>query len=205
MGKRQIGQLDVSDLITTLLISEIASLSITDPDIPISHSLVPIIILLTFEVVTSAIIFRFPTAKKLISASPTTLIKNGKLCFDQMKKARVSADELISELRQNNILDIDEVSYAILEQNGKISVIQKEECKPPSAKDLKMQTRSQGIYHIVVENSAVIQHGLTQCEISKKDVYNILKKKRVDIRDVYLLLISDSGEIKLILKEQAKK
>ena len=136
MGKRQIGELEISDLITTLLVSEIASLPLTDTSIPVSHAIIPIILLLTFEVISSTLLMKIPPIKKFISTRPTTLIDNGRLCPEQMKKVRLTVDELMSEIRQNGISDIDEVQYAILEQNGKISVIQKPEFRPPSARDM---------------------------------------------------------------------
>ena len=201
MGKRQIGELEVSDLITTLLISEIASLPITETNLPISHAVIPIIILLTFEVISSTLLVKFPSIRRLLSGSPTTLIKNGKLNPLQMEKARITADELISELRRNNISDIDEVQYAILEQNGKISVIQKPENRSVSLKDMNIKTENSGLCHIVVENGHIDAHGSAQTKLSKKDIEAILMKRGMALKDVYLMLVDDSGKISLIKKE----
>ena len=133
MGKRQIGELEISDLATTFLISEIASLPITDTELPISHAIVPIIALLTLEVFISALLSRFPKIKFLFRASPATLIKDGVLSQKAMRDARLSFDELFSELRRQGVDDISHVSYAILEQNGNITVIQKARYLQPSA------------------------------------------------------------------------
>ncbi len=202
MGKRQIGELEISDLITTLLVSEIAALPITDTNLPVSHAIIPIIILLTFEVVSSALLVKFPRIKKYISTKPTTLIKHGKLSPSQMMKARITADELISELRQNNISDIGEVEYAILEQNGKISVIQKAEYRPPSAKDLKISVPPCGFYHIVVENGSIDLHGAREMKLTKKDIDNILKENGTSLSEVYLMLMGDDRSIDIIKKEK---
>ena len=202
MGKRQIGELEISDLITTLLVSEIASLPITDTAIPVSHAMIPIILLLTFEVVSSALLVKFPTIKKYISTRPTTLIENGSLRSSQMLKVRLTAEELMSELRQNGISDISEVQYAILEQNGKISVIQKPESRPPSAKDMHVTVSDNGIYHIVIENGRLSPHGMTKTGLNAKAVDSILKEKSLLRSDVYLMTISDEGDIKIVKKEK---
>ena len=174
MGKRQIGELEVSDLITTLILSEIASLPITNSSIPILHAVIPIVILLTFEVLSSALLVQFPKIKSLISPHPTILIKNGDLSSKGMKKARITADELISELRQNGISDISEVQYAILEQNGKISVIQKSEYRPLSAKDIGIRPKDSKLHRIIIENGYIDKHGLKESGLSQKDVDSIL-------------------------------
>ena len=202
MGKRQIGELEVSDLITTLLVSEIASLPITDTNIPISHAIIPIVILLTFEVVSSALLVKFPFIKKLISTRPTTLIKNGKLSSYQMQKVRITANELISELRQNNISDIKEVEYAILEQNGKISVIQKPEYRQPSAKDLNISVKGSGLYHVIIENGYINKHGVKELNMTPERIASILKSRSLSQKEVFLMMVSDNGDIEIVKKEK---
>ena len=202
MGKRQIGELEISDLITTLLISEIASLPITDSNIPLSHAIIPIILLLTFEVISSALLVKIPSMKSLISTRPTTLIKNGKLLSSQMKNARITADELISELRQQGISDLSEVNYAILEQNGKISVIPKAEFKPLTAKDMGIKVSDSGLYHIIIENGEINPNGVSEMGLESPVLENILKKENLSADNIYLMLVSDLGEIQIIRKEE---
>lgn len=202
MGKRQIGELEVSDLITTLILSEIASLPITNSNIPISHAVIPIVILLTFEVLSSALLVQFPKIKNLISPHPTMLIKNGQLSSREMKKARITAEELISELRQNGISDISEVQYAILEQNGKISVIQKPEYKSPSAKDMRVVSSDSGLHRIIIENGYVDKHGLREAGLSQKEIDSILNVEKIPQHKVYLMTVNESGEANIILKDE---
>ena len=202
MGKRQIGELEISDLITTLLVSEIASLPITDTNIPVSHAIIPIVLLLTFEVVSSALLVKFPPIKKFISTSPTTLIDKGRLCPLQMQKVRLTADELISEIRQNGISSISEVQYAILEQNGKISVIQKPQFRTPSAKDMNIEVKDSGLYHIIIENGLVNLHGLTEADLDEQKLDAILADRQLRQKDIYLMMISDGDDIEIIMTEK---
>ena len=106
MGKRQLGELEMSDLVISLLLSEIATIPITDRTSPLSHAVIPILTLASLEFITSALTLKLPRFKKLLSSEPTVLICNGRVLRAEMKKVRVSLDELLCELRQNNVSDI---------------------------------------------------------------------------------------------------
>lgn len=202
MGKRQIGELEISDLVTTLLISEIASLPITDAAIPVSHAVVPIVTLLTFEVVSSALLARFPRMKNLLSARPATLIRDGTLCEKEMKQARLSADELISELRQQGITDLAEVRYAILEQNGKISVIPKACHRPPTAKEMKLTVKDTGLYHIIIDKGVFNKHNLKDLRLDRGHLERSLAARGITPREVYLMMMNDEGDMEIIRKDE---
>ncbi len=200
MGKRQIGELEVSDLVTTLLISEIASLPITDSTIPVTHAIFPIIILITLEISSSALIVYFPKIKGLVTTRPSTLIKNGVLCRTAMTNSRISIDELITELRQNGYSDIDEVLYAILEKNGKITVIPKVKYAQPTRDDLQIKCEENGIFHIVIDNGTVNDHGLSEVGLTRGQLEAKLARKGRSSSDIYLMMISDTGLERIITK-----
>ena len=202
MGKRQIGELEVSDLVTTLLISEIASLPITDSSIPLANAVFPIIILITLEICSSALIVRFPKLKGMFTTRPSTLIKNGVFCRRAMISCRITVDELITELRQNGYSDVDQVLYAILEKNGKITVIPKAKYAQPTVKDLQLKAVESGIYHIVIDNGTVNRHGLLEVGLTQGQLDAKLRKVGSSISEVYLMMISDSGEERIILKKE---
>lgn len=100
MGKRQLGQLEVSDLVSTLLLSEIAALPIENHSIPLVYAIIPIILVLAAEVFSAALLSRFPGLKNILSTRPTVLVKMGKPREDELKRARISADELMVALRR---------------------------------------------------------------------------------------------------------
>lgn len=204
MGKRQIGELEVSDLVTTFLISEIASLPITDSELPLSHAIIPIITLLTLEVVISMIMSRFPKLKYVFSARPSTLIKDGNISQKAMRDARLSFDELFSELRQQGVDDLSQIKYAILEQNGNITVIQKALYLQPTAEQLHLKPKETGLFHIIIEEGTLNKHGLSSVGISEKSIKSMLAKKGLDIKDIYLMMINDANEAKIIPKEKRK-
>ena len=200
MGKRQIGELEVSDLVTTLLISQIASLPITDNNIPILHAIIPIILLLFFEISSSAIIVLFPRLKKIFTARPSTLIQNGKICKKAMLESRLSLDELISELRQGGYVDIDEILYAILEKNGKITIIPKAKYKNPTCEQLRINTQEEGIFHIIIDNGTVNKFGLKAVGLTDCQLQSKLEKRNCTVSDVYLMMINDVGEERIVCK-----
>ena len=201
MGKRQIGELELSDLVTTFLLSEIASLPITDTSIPIAFAIIPMVILLTFEVCSSFLLSMFPWLKNIFSAHPATLISNGKIIKKEMRAARLSLDELMAELRQNGISDISDVRYAILEQNGKITIIQKSSTKPPSAKDMKISVSDNGMEHIIISEGFINKHSLKLLRIDKACVDDLLAKKKLTRKQVYLMLMDDKKNVKIFKKE----
>jgi len=202
MGKRQIGELELSDLVTTFLISEIASLPITDTDIPILYAVIPMITLLAFEVFSSWFLSRFSIFKGLFSTRPATLIYNGKVNRREMLRARLSADELIGELRQKGISDISTVKYAILEQNGRLSVIQSSDFTPLCANDMNIAVKENGTDHIIISNGALDEHGMSLLELTEKDVEHILSSRRLKLKEIYLMLIDDGRNVKIFTKKE---
>ena len=201
MGKRQIGELEISDLVTTFLISELASLPISDNSIPLTHAVVPIIILVTLEVASSCLLVRFPSIKSIFSARPSVLINKGHLDRHAMMSARISVDELISELRQNGITSISEVEYAILEQTGKITVIEKAEYKPVNAKQMKIKTKESGISHVIICEGKINKNSLGILGLSKTDVMRELERKKLSLSDVYIMTADDLYKFEIIKKE----
>ena len=127
MGKRQLGELEITDLVTTFMISEIASLPLTDTNIPLHHALIPILSLAGLEMIMSALLLRYPLCKRLLTPRPTLLLCHGLPDRSAMKRARLSCEELLSQLRLQGVTDLQSVEYAIMEPNGQISVIARDD------------------------------------------------------------------------------
>ena len=195
MGKRQIGELEISDLVTTFLVSEIASLPITEPELPLSHAIIPTIVLLAFEVFISFLLSRFPRLKGLFSVRPSTLIKDGELCQKSMSDARLSFDELFSELRRQGADDISKIKYAILEQNGQLSVFEKAE---------QGQTE-RGIAHAVIVDGCINEHAINALQMNEASVRKRLSEKKAKLRSVFLYTVNDAGEEYWVFKGKGEK
>lgn len=204
MGKRQLGELEVSELVTTILLSEIASLPVADPSIPIMHAVIPLITILTVEISLSIILLKCPSLKNLVSARPNILIRHGVLDQQEMRRSRISIDELISEMRQAGVSELKDVDYAILEQNGKISILQRKSAEPPTAADLGCQVEETGLVHVLIEDGRINSYGLQSCGIKKEALLKRLKAEKLMPEDLFFLGINDKGELHYIKKEEKR-
>ena len=127
MGKRQIGELNPHEFVITILISAVATIPIEESSIPLTNSLIPIMIFVSLEVIESALAIKLPKFGKLIDGHPIYVIKNGELQKQEMKRLRFSMDDLKDALRQKDVFDMSEVENAIVETNGSLSVQKKED------------------------------------------------------------------------------
>ena len=201
MGKRQIGELEVTDLVTTLLISEIASLPITNQEIPLSYALIPMITLLILEVFSSVILIRYPRLRTLVSASPTVIMQKGHLDQAALRELRISMDELISEVRQQGFTDLSQVDTAILEKNGKLTVLPKAAYASPTAKQLGLKTEDTGLMHIVYANDTISTRGLALIERDGAWLEHRLMQEGVLMKEQFCITANRKGEIYCIPKE----
>lgn len=184
MGKRQIGELDVGDLVSTLLISELAAIPIDDPDIPLLNAIIPILLIISLEIIVSTIKNRSRIIKKAVEGHPTYIIYKGRLLEDELIKNRISLNELLSEMRGQNIFDISEVKYGIIEQNGTLSLFKKTDTEFAHSLIIDGEIMSSTIKRLGVE-------GAVEKAIANEGVENIL-----------LLTISDSGKTNLIRRDK---
>ena len=202
MGKRQIGELEITDLVTTLLISEIASLPITNQDIPISHAIIPMILLLALEVGSSVVLIRCPRLKNLVSARPTMIMKNGQLNQKALRAMRMSIDELISEARQQGYTSLEQVDYAILEKDGKMTILPKAAYSQPTAQDLDLSLPPNPLMHVVYSNGVYNDPGLAVVGRDRTWLDRALAKKHVDIKQQFCITANEQGDLFCIPKEK---
>lgn len=201
MGKRQIGELEVSELVSTLLISEIAAIPIDDPDIPLFNAVLPILFILSAEILISAFKNRSARLKHLIEGEPIYIIYKGNLRQRILEENRISINEVLSELRVQGVADIADVYYAILEQNGKISVIERSECRPLCPKMLSSPGED-GIAHPLIIDGEVHKKNLEALGYSEAWLTRLLRERKTDAESTFLLTVNDRGEIREIPKEK---
>ena len=125
MGKREVGQLSITDLIVSLLIAELAVISVENYDKSILFSLVPIVILVILQCILSYISLKKPKFRIFLDGNPSIIIKNGKINYKEMLKQRYNLDDLLVQLREKSIKSIEDVDYAVLETNGRLSIFEK--------------------------------------------------------------------------------
>lgn len=169
MGKKEVGQLSIIDLIVSLLIAELAAITIEDIDVSIFKSIVPIFVLVLIQVILSYISLKNSSFRKSVEGSPTVIIKEGKIKFNEMSKLRYSLDDLITQLREQGIKSIEEVSYAVLENDGKLSVFQ-------NTKDYPMP---------IIMDGVINEEVLKDMKKNSNWVYKILKDKNLKLEDIF--------------------
>lgn len=200
MGKRQIGQLQLSELVTTILLSELAVQPITDENIPLSFAVVPIATLISLEIIISFAVTKLPFLKPIFDGKPSILINRGEINFSEIARVRISMEELLSQLRIAGTPDISEVYYAILEQNGQLSVIPRRNDSPPTGREIGKKVKEVGIPHALIVDSEISEFDLNLIGKDKAWLAKKLKKRGVTAKDVFLFTIDDDGKENLIIK-----
>jgi len=186
MGRREIGQLDASDLVSTLLISELAAIPIDDPDIPLLNAVLPILFILCLEIILSTIKNKSAKLGRAIDGNACYIIYKGRVSQKALRENRISINELLSALRSQGAFDIGSVSYALLEQNGTISVMQKEQNK---------------ISHPIVMDGNIMEQSLQRLGKNRQWLENEIQKRNKQTADIFLMTLGDDDEIILIEKE----
>lgn len=203
MGKRQLGELEVSELVSTLLISEVAAIPIDDPDLPLLNALIPILFILSAEILLSSVKNRSEKLKRLIEGQPVYIIYKGKIRQKVLEDNRISVNELLSELRVLGIADISAVAYAILEQSGKLSVTLRADCQPITKEGLT-QTSDPGIAHLIVADREVNEENLKALGYNRAWLDGVFSRYGVKLSEVFLLTVDDLGNTSLTRKETMK-
>ena len=180
MGKREIGELSIIDLIVSMFIAELVAISIENYDKTILISLIPIIILVSLQILTSKLSLKNKKIRDILDGKPSIIINRGKVNFKEMYKQRYNIDDLLSQLRNQSIKSIEEVDYAILETNGKLSIFTKEN------KDNKYPLP-------VIINGVVDEETLIQIKKDKIWLNKELLKQRVSLKDIFYCFYKENN------------
>ena len=202
MGKRQLGELQPSELVTTIIISNIATLPIQDPKIPFLTGALPILTLVSFEVLLSVITLKSAKARKIISGSPVVIIRNGIIDQKEMKNLRFSVDDLMEQLRTAGIFDINEVSYAIVETNGKLSVYQFFNNRTTTAEMMEIKGRAIDDTPpvAVITDGNFNKSAADYCGITDSWLSKTLYDNKIIQKDIFLMICDKDKNYKIIPK-----
>ena len=201
MGKRQIGEMEPTEFVVTMLVANLASIPMQDGGIPLYSGLVPILTVLGVELVLSALSLRSVKFRRLLCGKPVILIENGKVMQENLRRTRITLDELTGQLREKDVLDLTTVQYAILETNGNLSVFPYAKYQPPCAKEAGVQVKKQSLPYTLVGDGYLYRQNLPAAGKSEEWVERYLKKQNLDIQDVWLLTVDSNEKTVLIKKE----
>lgn len=201
MGKRQLGELQPSELVITILISNIATLPLEDTDIPLSLGVTPILALVCFEVIVSWLNLIFPKFRKMISGSPKIIIRNGKTDPETLRELRFSVDDLMMSLREKEVFDIEDVQFAIVETTGNISVMKKQMKDTPDRNDLGIKVKNYDPPQIIVSDGKILPQSLKSMGIADGTVEKILKEINIKLSDVFIMTVDTQGHFFIVDKK----
>ena len=195
MGKRQIGQLEASEFVVTMLAANLATLPIEDPDFPLSTGLAAILTVLALELVLSLVSMRSIWFRKLLCGKPVILIENGRILRENLRRTRVHLDELTEHLRQREVLDLTTVRYAILETDGSLSVFLWAGERPATAKEAGIKAREELLPVTIVSDGVLLKENLSVAGKDRNWVDRVLKQRGATIRDTLLLTVDKADKI----------
>ena len=196
MGKRQIGQLEPSELVVMILVSELAALPMQEIDMPLLHGLVPIATLVGLELVLSLVLLKSIRARRLICGKPVVIIHNGRLQRQEIRRARVTLDEIIEELRIQGTLDFSQVQYAIMETNGGVSVVLYPEFRPLTPSDMGQAPENTGMPTVVLNDGRWLDENLELRGLTRQFVLKELKKQGVTSEKAcYVVMVDELKQV----------
>lgn len=205
MGKRQIGELQPSELVVAIMISDLATVPVSDIAIPLLSGVIPILTLIIFEVSISFLTLKSEKARNIITGRPTYIIKDGIIAEKQMRNMRYNIEDLLEELRLKDCPNIADVHTAILETNGELSVVLKSDKRTPTCEDLKIHPNQESVPLVLISDGKIRFNHLKDLNKDEKWLKKKLSERNIkNANDVFLFLIDQDGAITLQIKDGAK-
>lgn len=202
MGKRQIGDMQPNELVVTLLISEIAAIPLQDSDQPVLLGVIAIFVLVFLEIVISVIAMKSFSVRKILNGKSVVIIKNGIIDQKAMSDVRMTVVDLIELLRGQNVFDIKDVAFAVLEVNGDLSVLLKSDAQPVTLKDIEKNVENQALPLPVISDGKIVYESLKALQTTKEKVLKLLKQNKTDVRNVFLMTLDRNGNNTIIKKRK---
>lgn len=204
MGKRQIGELNPHELVITILISSVATVPLQDNSMPLTNSIIPILIFVALEVLGSALSMKSLWFRNLIQGKPIIIIKDGKLQQKDLKRLRFTIDDLMDSLRRQDIFDISQVAYAVVETNGNLTVQKKAAYMPLTSLDMNLPKQEAAMPITVVIDGKPVSEYFGSTKYSQAEIEKLVKGTGVDIKDILLMTVDINSNTFYIKKENDK-
>ncbi len=200
MGKRQIGEMQPGELVVTLLISDIASMPLQDTDQPVLLGVSAIFTLVAIEITISLLSLKSIGLRKLLSGKSAILIRDGVIDKQELKKVRMTVLDLVEMLRGQSVFDISTVSFAVLETGGNLSVLLKAKDQPATVADIGKKKDKARLPLPVISDGKLLDDSMTALGITKKDILDSLKKKKLKPAEVFLMTLDAGGNENIVEK-----
>jgi uncharacterized membrane protein YcaP (DUF421 family) len=205
MGKRQLGEMELSEFVVAALIADLASHPLQDIGIPMLNGLIPIFTLFCLEIIISGATMKHIRLRGLLYGKPSIIISHGKIDQNEMRKNRFTVDELTEELRTQSVLDISAIEYAVLETNGQLNIVLTPENRPVTAQQMNVQVQDTGYTAIVVSDGRVLDTNLRRMGRDRNWLAKKLSSAGISgPENVYLMMVNGADQVYVAPKEDAK-
>lgn len=193
MGKRQIGEMQASELVVTLIMSNVATIPMQNVETSLLTGVLPILTLVLLELGLSYLMLKSVKIKHFVSGRPVVVIANGKVDQKAMRNIRFSNEDLVEELRKNGVFDINSVQYAVIETDGVLSVLEKRKKTPSAAEEL---------YALIINDGQIEKNSMNLVAWNEREIHNVLKKEKISIKDVYMMVAAKDKSYNVVRKER---
>ena len=207
MGKRQLGQMQPFELVLTLIIADLATIPMAEIGVPVLHGIIPLLTLVILHFILT-LLSRFSTKfSMLISGKPVIVINPKGIDYQALKKLNITIDDVFEAMRGLGFFSLEQVEYAIMETNGKLSVLPKAEAAPVTNENLKLNVDPAVIPVSVVSEGKIMKDNLSEAEVSEDFIHTFLQKNvgKVKVKDVLVMTIDKNGQVYLQMKKGEKQ
>ena len=203
MGKRQIGELEPTELVLTMMLSDLAAVPMQDFGIPLLAGVIPILTLLSLSMLLSYISLHNLKFRELLCGTPTVLIEKGVLRQEAMRRNRYTVDELLEELRQQGYSSLEDIKYAVLENSGRLSLLPWSRCQPLTAQQMGLDLPDETTMPVIlIDDGRVLKQNLSSCGRNEAWLRQELhRQKCTSPKEVFLLMLDEQGQVSCIPKE----
>lgn len=206
MGKREVGQLSAFDLVVAIMIAELAAIPLSDNSKSLWHGIVPIATLVLMEIMLSFVALKSITARKIIEGTPSVILERGQILEKEMRRLRYNVDDMLSQMREQGIYNLEDVEYAILETDGKLSIILKSSKRPVIPEDLGLQPAYEGLPIPLISDGKILEENLAMVAKSQDWLEQILQSQHnCIIADVLYATMDTRGKLIVYKRGNQKK
>ncbi len=202
MGKKQVGELEPTELVFAMLLSDLASVPMQDFGIPLLYGVLPIVILLCITMVLSMLSLRSILFRQLLCGKPCLIVRNGVPDQTALARCRFTVDELLEELRLKGVTDLSSVKYAVLENSGEVSVILFDRETPVTPEQLNLEVQEDGLPLIIISDGNLLRYNLTRLGHDEGWLREKLREQGLtSVRSVFLFTADENGQVCILPKE----
>ena len=203
MGKRQLGQMQPFELVLTLILADLATIPMAEMSVPLVHGIVPLLALLVIHYVITILAKHFPKFSEVFSGKPVIVINQNGIDYKAVQKLNLSIEDIMESLRSAGYFSPDEVLFAIMETNGKISVLPKANNTPVTRQDLNIEGEENSVPIAIVSEGKLLNDNFEQIKVEKKQVMDFIASLNVKIKNILILTLDNNG--KVYFQEMHKK